>query len=302
MLLIFGGTGFIGKNLCAELHGQGRAAMVVSRSPDAEFLKAYAPSITSMTLGAFWDAPEGPLSRATGVVYAAGVSTPGVNVDAPWNELSETVAPVMRLAKAVADADLRMIYLSSGGAIYGNTGGKMVPETRGMHPVSPYGLGKMQTEQALAYYHRAHGLRYVVLRPSNPVGRWQTNSAQGVIGVLLRQAASGGGFTLFGDGSTVRDYVCVEDLSAAILAALDTDKFDPAVWNIGSGEGRTTRSVYDMVCEISGVQIALSEQPARPSDVDHLVLDVSRAKADLGWEAKGNLEAQVAKLWAEMRG
>ena len=301
MLLIFGGTGFIGKNICVHLHATGQAAQVVSRNPDRDFLAKYAPSISAVALDAFWQTPNDFLGAATTVVYAAATSTPGTNVETPWDELGETVEPVFRLAKAAAEVGARMIYLSSGGAIYGNTGGEAVKETRPMHPVSPYGLGKMQCEQALAYCQRAHGLRHVVLRPSNPVGPFQTNAQQGVIGVLLRKALTREAFTMFGDGSSVRDYLSVRDLVSALSLAIGTDRADGTVWNVGQGKGWSTAEIHQLACEITGIDIPMIHQAARKSDVDHLVLDVQKIGEDLGWRPVVALEDEITRSWETLR-
>lgn len=298
MYLIFGGTGFIGKNLCKRIEESGAKATVVSRAPDTAFLAQNAPSVGAITLEQFWANPENYLSDNPSVIYLAGQTTPGSNLDTPWQELSQNVEPAMRLASYVAKTGLgRLTYLSSGGAVYGRVGNSPVLEDHKTQPISPYGFGKQTIENSIRFLARTKGLEYSILRPSNPVGKWQTNKAQGLIGVLLRAAQSGQPFTLIGDGSAVRDYVAVSDLADAILRAANTDTKKNETWNVGSGQGQTTLDIYNLVCQITGCEIPLNRAPDRPSDVEYIVLDINKISRDLGWQPTVAFPAQIEALW-----
>lgn len=295
--LIFGGTGFIGKNLCRRLYQDGREAITVSRQPDTDFLANYAPTIDALTLEEFWNSPEFYLSRFPTVIYLASTSIPAANANAPWKDLHDAVTPAFKVASQVASLEVgRFVYISSGGAVYGHTSGVEVDENFEKKPISPYGFAKLMTEEALKFLSRSRGLEFSILRPSNPTGNWQTNKAQGVVGALIRAAQAGGTFTMFGDGSTTRDYIAVEELVDAILRASDPKSPSNDIWNIGSGKGYSIKDVHNIVCKISNTKIPVTSMPKRLSDVDHLVLNIKKAKRDLNWHPKTELETQIKNI------
>lgn len=299
MILVFGGTGFIGRNLVAELHRQGRPAMVVSRQPDRFFLATHAPSVENTTTETFLADPKSFLATSQAVVYLANTSTPGANVDLPWREASDNLAPMMRVAQAVAkESNTHFIYLSSGGTVYGQVPAPMAKEDDPLNPISPYGLGKKMGEAFLNYTARTAGLRHTVLRPSNPIGIWQSNRSQGLVGVLMRAALHGETFSMLGEGTAVRDYFDVRDLVTAILGTVDAPGTSIGkVWNVGSGIGHSVKDVRDLVETISGRPIKTEILPSRQTDVDRIVLDISRIRDELGWAPRWSLEDSLTDIW-----
>ena len=122
MILIIGGTGFIGKNLLVELVRQGQKATVVSRRPDQDFLRHHGGPSRAITTDAFLADPATALTGCRAVVYLASGSTPGANIDTPWRDLELNVEPAMRIMQAVAGhSEAHFVYLSSGGTVYGHT-------------------------------------------------------------------------------------------------------------------------------------------------------------------------------------
>ena len=300
MILIIGGTGFVGKNLSVFLHRQGHRLRVVSRAPDMAFLEAHAPGTSALTLEQFLSDPRSALFEVEAVVYLASTSTPGSNLDAPWQEARYTVEAAMRVMSAVSKhSQASFVYLSSGGAIYGETTLDAIPEEQELRPISPYGLGKKMTEAAVDFMARTEGLCTTVLRPSNPIGRWQVSLSQGVVGVLMRAARNGTAFTMIGQGDAVRDYFDVRDLSQAIKAVIDQpDASRGKTWNIGSGRATSVQEMVDLVQEVSGLGIEVKRLPPRPSDVTRLVLDTRAIRSALGWSPKIELRASIEDIWA----
>lgn len=299
-MLIIGGSGFIGRHLCAWLSEKGRKAVCVSRTvPDENFLVHHAPLTEVMTRGTFDCDLETHLSRHSVVVYLASDSIPGTFKAEPWRELSVNVEPLMRVAQAAVNAKYppKLIYVSSGGTVYGRGKGTAFVETDPLEPISSYGYGKVAAEEALRFLRRTSGLRYAILRAANPIGRWQSSNVQGIVSAAIRAAQTGSSLTLFGGGLQVRDFFDADDLAAAIAAA-GVDSREAGVWNVGSGVGTCVIDVIRLVEEATGRPIEISMLPGREIDVPYAVLDCGRAEADLGWMATFELRESIARIVA----
>ncbi len=305
MILVFGGTGFVGRNLVPMLREQGRNVRVVSRRPDGAFLDAHAPGTEHLTLEQFYADPAAALFGCTSVIYLASTSTPGANLTTPWQEAQDTLDPVLRVMSNLVEFgsnDGQMphfVYLSSGGTVYGQVDQNMIHEDTPLNPISPYGLGKKMSEIAVDFMARTRGLRATILRPANPIGQWQTSLSQGVVGALCRAATQGASFPMLGDGSAVRDYFDVRDLARAIIMTLDApDASVGQIWNVGSGCGNSVREIHALVQDVSGRDIAIETRPSRPTDVDRVVLDIGQINAALNWHPSHELRDTLRGIWA----
>ncbi len=301
MILIVGGTGFIGRNLILMLQKDEMPQRVVSRRPDRAFLQDHAPGTEAITAQEFHDAPERYLADCTAVVYLASTSTPGSNLTAPWKEPAENVDAAVRAMHLVAThSDAHFVFLSSGGTVYGPTLVRPIPENATLNPISPYGLGKKMCEAAVDFMARTAGFQATVLRPANPVGPWQTNPNHGVVGALFRAATQNTAFHMLGDGSAVRDYFDIRDLARGIVDVIKSPEISIGqTWNIASGRGHSIREVHSLVEMVTGIEVPITRGAARPSDIDHVVLDISCIQDALGWTPHYDLEQTLAYTWAQ---
>lgn len=297
-MLILGGTGFVGRHLCTAISAQGRSAVAVSRSPDFGFLRAHAPGVTGVALPDFFDEAERHFRGHDTLVYLASTSVPATYAHEPWNELAANVQPAFEMFdRAIrANPKLRIIFVSSGGTIYGADHTAPVNETAPAAPISAYGYGKLAIEEAIRFLGRTKSVSHAILRVSNPVGRWQENRTHGIVNVALRAAHSGEALNLFDGGRQVRDFLDADDLAEAIIRAADARSFTAATWNIGSGMGRTVADVVERVSQITGRRIELSGLPKRAADVPYSVLDCSKAERDLGWRAQTALDDTIRTI------
>lgn len=300
MILLVGGTGFIGKNLVQALRHQGRECTVVSRKPDEAFLQAHAPGTEALTLEQFHADPAAALFGCTAVIYLASSSTPGSNLDTPWREAHDNAEPLLRCLRAVQQhgPGAHFVSMSSGGTVYGQNTAQLLHEDLPLNPISPYGLGKQMMEAAVRFMATSQGLRTTILRPANPIGRWQKNRSQGVVGVLVRAAQTGVAFPMMGDGSAVRDYFDVADLCTAITAVIEQPEASIGrVFNVGSGQGHSVRDIVSLVEQAAGRAIRIEPVPARRTDVDRVVLDTSRIRQALSWAPQVSLEQSLENIW-----
>jgi UDP-glucose 4-epimerase len=303
MILLIGGNGFIGRHLAALLHDRGLTAAVVTRRA-ARAQETYGGGVAPVVDAEAFAGVAGDrlLADAEAVVYLASASVPSTFAEEPWREIPANVEPAARFFArcATANPSAKLVLLSSGGTVYGQTGGTPLPEDAPTQPISGYGLGKLMIEQALAFVGRTRGLAYSVLRVSNAVGRWQNNDAQGIISISLRAARDRTPVDVYGGGSQIRDYIDADDVADAVLAACLDRRHVDRIWNVGSGIGRSVAAMIGLVEEVTGRPVRVRHLPHRPIDVAAIVLDCSRIRRDLNWVAGRPIEVTIADVWQSM--
>jgi UDP-glucose 4-epimerase len=199
-------------------------------------------------------------------------------------------ANVLEAARA-ADSG-RFVFVSTGGAIYGEGEGQQLPldESTAIAPMSAYGQSKYAAEGYLALYERLHGLSGISLRLGNVYGPRQDPLGEaGVIAIFCGKVRNGGSPTVFGDGSQTRDYIYVGDVVAAALAAAGTETTGPV--NIGTGVEASVLELVELLGRLGGVEGFEPEfAPPRAGEVQRISIDASRAEAELGWRPQTSLE------------
>lgn len=299
MIILVGGGGFLGSHLRRHL----AAAMVpeVVVVTDSDPILPLGPTETRIGREAF--AGEEGLAlirRAEAIVYLATASTVATFLHSPWDELTHNAEPLVRLLHRIGESgsSCRFVFVSSGGTVYGKTNSQEpIPETWPLRPISPYGLGKVMQEQALAFFGRTAQLDYAVLRLANPVGVFGRSHSQGLVTAVLRAVAANTPLTLFGDGLHVRDIFDADDAAEGIAKATLTRAHSGATWNVGSGKGYSNLEVIRMVERVTGQKVKLDRQPAREADVPIIVLDTTRIGSDLGWAATRDLQITIDEIW-----
>lgn len=294
--LLLGGGGFIGRALARRLAELGQQVTVVARNAPPHALS-----------GVIWR--RGDLSDATllgevlpnchAVIHLATTSTPGTYSREPLREGEENLRPLLQLMQALDSCPtIPLVYLSSGGAIYGNPETLPVTEEYDKAPLSYHAAGKAAAEHFLGVFAR-QGHKVTILRPSNAYGPGQPFKAGfGVIRTLMEHLQRGTSMEIWGDGETVRDYLYIDDLVEACLKALH----HPAsgTYNVGSGEGHTLNELCRLAERISGRQLSLHHRPSRGGDVKAVVLDISHIRHEMGWVPQVNLEEGLRRTWAKL--
>lgn len=188
----------------------------------------------------------------------------------------------------------KIIFSSSGGAIYGDVNQIPTNENTIPLPVSPYGIHKLIFEKYLNYYHQVFGQRYIAIRQSNIYGPRQFNGGtMGIIHVLIDNGINGKKSFITRKGTQTRDFLYVDDLIDAYISAMDTDY--NGVLNVGSGAETSILQIIELIkCEL-GCNIEFEFIPSRPGEQARSCLDVSKAKEVLGWQAKTSLKEGIAK-------
>ena len=298
-VLVTGGAGFIGSHIVDELLAAGHEPVVVDDLSSGQ--RANVPAGVSCIevdirdrsalAFAFNEAqPEAVCHHAAQVSVARSVREP--DVDAQIN----VVGTLNVIGEAVRVGALRFVFASSGGALYGETSGA-ADESTAATPISPYGIGKWMGEQYLAWAASEQGVAAVALRYSNVYGpRQSVEGEAGVVAAFCRDLESGVPLTIFGDGLQTRDFVYVQDVARANVAALEWARPGdcPAI-NISSGVAIEINTLASELNELVAVQQGREpvgsprHEPARAGDIRHSLLDPSAAAELLDWHPEVTL-------------
>lgn len=292
-VVVLGGSGFIGSHVVDHLLAAGHDVRVVSRRP--EHLRPPLPGV-----GYFQtdfrnrDALAKALAGCDAVFHMISSTVPGTGDLNPALDVAENLIPAINLMELMLAAGVRrLIYLSSGGTVYGAPQILPVPEDNPLRPISSYGIVKVAAESYIQLYSRTRGLSAAILRPSNAYGERGT---QGLINTLMRRAVAGEPFEIWGDGSVVRDFLHVHDLARLCVQAAESEI--TGAFNAGWGTGHSVREVLDMATEITGRKLEVRYGAGRSVDAPVSILDISAARSAFGWEPRINLREGLAQTWA----
>ncbi|MGO4566524.1 NAD-dependent epimerase/dehydratase family protein [Rhizobium sp. 2YAF20] len=215
------------------------------------------------------------------------------NEDPAFDVESNLLSTIRLLQHGVRSGLKKVVFVSSGGTVYGVPQQPLISEDHPTNPIASYGITKLAIEKYLQLFQQLHGLDYVVLRLANPFGQGQRVSAtQGAIAVFIGKILRGEALEIWGDGSVVRDYVYIQDVVEALLAAARSTSSE-RIFNIGSGVGHSLNEVISSIEAATGMQAARQYQSSRSFDVPRSVLDIERARRVLGWTPKVSFDRGV---------
>lgn len=295
--LVLGGTGFLGSHLVDRLLASGHNVRVLDRQQ--ELYRAPLPAV-DYHFADFGNRAQlhGTLEGRDVVFHLVSTTVPRTSNDDPaFDVMSNVVETVYLLEQCVRARVKKVVFVSTGGALYGTPAIVPVPEDAGTNPVSSYGISKLTIEKYLALFHRLHGLDYTIVRPSNPFGpRQNPLGDQGVVAVFMGRVARGQSVEVWGDGSAVKDYLFIEDLVEGIYRAA-TLTATSRVFNLGSGLGHSVNDLIRLIGEVAGRTFPVTYTPKATYDVSRIVLDISRARQELGWEPHTPMESGLRRTW-----
>ena len=297
--LVTGGAGFIGSTLVDALLAKGAQVSVVDdlsrgqRSQVAEAADFHQLDVVDERLPALVAsiAPEVVFHEAAQIDVRRSVAE-------PMFDTRINVLGTVNVLEACARAGVRrVVFASSGGALYGDTDVLPTPETHPCRPASAYGAAKLAGETYGSVFQQVGGLEFVALRYANVYGpRQDPHGEAGVVAIFAERLLSGEDAVINGDGEQTRDYVYVDDVVAANLRAAETST--PGAYNIGTGRTCDVNQLYALMAQAAGVDRPARHGPAKPGEQRVSCLDASLAAAVLGWQPRVSLEEGVSRTVA----
>jgi UDP-glucose 4-epimerase len=289
--LVLGGKGFVGSHLVDALLSQGHWVRLFDR-PGTVFLDGACTQHRNLEIVEGDFCSESDIAAAVedcnGCFHLVSTTLPkSSNLDPVYDIETNLIGTVRLLNHALRAHVTRVIFLSSGGAVYGPPMELPISETHPTNPICSYGITKLAVEKYLGMFEKLHGLEYVVLRLSNIYGeRQRTQASQGAVAVFLGKILQGEKVEIWGDGSVVRDYIHITDAVTALIAAanMDCELSSERVFNIGSGYGISLNEVLAEIEFAMGMKVERNYLEGRPFDVPSSVLAIDRARQVLGWE------------------
>jgi len=294
--VILGAGGFIGQNLVSRLSAAGQQVRAIGRSPRP----GYVDPAAAWHQADFADTESiAALVRDGDTVYhLIGEATPQSSNISPEEDIDRGLRDTVQFLQRTASRLKRFVFVSSGGTVYGVQSGHLHEESP-THPTCAYGINKLAVELYLGMYRHLQGLDYCVLRVANPFGPGQSGRrGQGVIGIFMQAALHRQPIHIWGDGKIVRDFIYIEDVTAALQHAGEAELGVNRVFNIGSGQGHNLLEIAAMVESISGRPLERRFEPPRALDLPHVVLDIERAERELGWRPQLDWERAMRETYA----
>jgi UDP-glucose 4-epimerase len=292
--LVTGGSGFIGSNLVDSLIARGDEVIVVDdlSTGRRENLKAAIDAGAKLVEADIRDseamAALAQDRRPEQIFHLAAQIDVRRSVAEPAFDASINVGGTANMLEAARLAETRrFVFVSTGGAIYGEGEGKPLPlgEDADEEPLSPYGQSKLAAEGYVSLYRRLYGTSAAVMRLGNVYGPRQDPLGEaGVIAIFCGRLQASQSPTVYGDGTQTRDYIYVADVVDAVLAAGDAEASGP--FNVGTGIETSVLELVELLGEIGGNSGFEPEfAPARTGEVQRIAIDCSRAESELGWKA-----------------
>jgi UDP-glucose 4-epimerase len=297
-ILIFGGAGFIGSTIVDLLLGEGHALRIFERprvQPYRRFKDDESVEWITGDLSSTNDVGRAVQGVDT-ILHLVSTTLPKNSNDDPIYDVQSNVVASLHILNAMVVHKVRnIVFISSGGTVYGNPFYLPIDEKHPTNPEVSYGITKLAIEKYLHMYERLHGIKAITLRVANPYGeRQRIETAQGAVGVFLHNAIKGIPIEIWGDGSVVRDYIHVSDVAAAFVKALNYTG-EQRLFNVGSGAGTSLNELIGELEVALGRPLKRRYLPGRPFDIPVSVLCNDLSRRELKWTPLVSLSEGIAR-------
>lgn len=303
---IIGASGFIGTNIANYFMSMEYKVLAIARKTnktnfkigDIEFCELDANFTTKL-----FD----KIAEYDKLIWLVNNLVPSTKMDSLIDDFTFNISPLIKFLEYVKEKDIKikLVYLSSGGTIYGNSKkNTLLSETDDQNPISSYGLTKLISEKYISFLVNNSNIDCTLLRPSNIYGEYQNlNKPQGIIGFAFKSLISEESMELYNNGDIVRDFLYVEDLAIAVYQCLENSNFSNTVkiYNVGSGEGIKIIELVEKIEEITGKKLQLLTKPSRNFDCDYNVLNINKIRKEINWIPNTPIDKGLQIVWNYMK-
>ena len=283
-ILIFGGFGFIGSNLIEAILSKGSYRVVVFEFKGVS--NQFSDRVT-VCYGDFNNTEDLEFIFKTysidTVFHLISTTVPATSNQNLEYDIDSNLVGSIRLLKIMVKYQVKkLVFLSSGGTVYGKVGTDKIDEQHQTDPISAHGIIKLSIEKYIQLHHELHDLNYLILRVSNPFGPYHSSDKQGIVNVAIRKALNHESLVIWGDGSIVRDYIFVKDLANIMVKIIEKDIWNNII-NIGTGIGYSINHILQIISELP-LNLTVEYSQAHKYDVPYIVLNNNKLKSFIDYE------------------
>jgi len=283
-ILVLGGSGFIGSAICEELLFHKFNVRVLARPTSAPYRRFFSEEKMEWIIGDYFNMHDVrmSLSGIDVVIHCISTTLPkNANDDPLFDTQSNLIAFLRFLDISRKSSVKKIIFISSGGTVYGLPKYIPIDEMHPTDPITSYGITKLAMEKHLQLFGSITNISIIILRLSNPYGpRQRVESAQGAVGVFINKAQTGAPIEIWGDGQIVRDFVFVKDIANAVLSSIKYRGIN-RIFNVGSGVGTSINELIGVIEKVTSKRIKKIFKESRSFDVPANILDCSKAVDEL---------------------
>lgn len=303
-ITVLGANGFIGRNLVLSLASDTSNTITAFGRFSSYQHEAGHPfdnyDNIMIRQGDFFSKTEvsSAIDGADYVFHLISATNPAIANDDPFIDIETNIKPSVELLQACSQHNVKkLIFLSSGGTVYGDIDSDSINEKTLAEPRSPYGISKLTIEHYLRYFKYVHGLDYIVYRVANPYGSGQNiHGKQGVIPIFMNQIIEDQPITIYGDGEMVRDYIYIDDLIEMIIGSFAKNN-QHNEYNLGSGQGKSVNELVTALEKCSGKTVTTKSAATPSTFIDRSVLDITRFVEEFGIAPHTELEQGIERTW-----
>lgn len=294
--IVYGGGGFIGSHLCDKLLSEGYNVTVFDKLNFSKKNISHLTGKVKVIEGDFNNETDiqNSLKEIDYVFHLVSSTLPSSSNDNPEYDAETNLISSLKLFKeSVQHKIKKIIFLSSGGTVYGIPDEIPVKESYSSNPICSYGIIKKTIEEYLFLFKNLYGLNYCVFRLANPYGERQNPFAsQGVIPVFLKKVIDNDSIEIWGDGEIIRDYIYIKDAADVLSKSLSIDS-DIALFNLSTGKGYSLNELISIISKVTGKKLNVKYSKARKIDVPVSILDNSLVKKTFAWSPKTPIEEGI---------
>jgi UDP-glucose 4-epimerase len=293
-VLVTGGSGFVGRSVVAEFLRHGADVVVVDRQPfPGDPVPIVLGDLTDPSVREAAVTPD-----LTGIVHLAAITSVLRSAEQPQETFDTNVVVTQALLELARQRGVGQFVLASTNAVVGDVGTDTITENHPPRPLTPYGATKAACEMLLSGYAGSYGLATCALRFTNIYGPGMA-AKDSFVPRLMRAALAGGGVQVYGDGKQARDLVHVSDVAAGVLAAWRRRYVGTAI--IGAGRSVTVLDLIDAARAATGAPLPVDHVPAKTGEMPAVIVDISRATAELDYHPRLDLTEGLRTVWADFR-